>query len=119
MSEIFYSSSPEDTERIGSLFAKKAKSGSLVLLKGTLGAGKTVFAKGVAKELGINEGIVSPTFTLVQEYEGRMDMHHLDLYRISGCDEFESMGGEEFLYSSGITLIEWAERLKRCYLKMP
>lgn len=112
MKKTLYSSSPEETEKIGEDFAREAKSGTLVLLSGTLGAGKTVFVKGVAKELEIDEGIVSPTFTLVQEYQGKMKMHHLDLYRISGCDEFESMGGEEFLYSDGITLIEWAEKIE-------
>lgn len=100
-----------DTKELGRRLARTAKAGSVISLRGSLGAGKTVFAKGFAEELGITEAIVSPTFTLVQEYEGRMKMYHLDLYRLSGEDEFESMGGEDFLYSDGVTLIEWSEKI--------
>ena len=106
------SASAAETEALGYEFASSLKKGSVVSLEGSLGAGKTVFAKGIAKALGITEAIVSPTFTLVQEYEGKEKLYHLDVYRISGEDEFESMGGEEFLYPDGITLIEWAEKIK-------
>lgn len=105
------SHSEKDTEDIGYRFGKELRKGDTVSLIGSLGAGKTVFAKGIAKALGIKEAIVSPTFTLVQEYEGSEKLYHLDLYRLSGADEFESMGGEEFLYSDGITLVEWAEKI--------
>ncbi len=70
-----------------------------------------MLAKGIARALGITEAIVSPTFTLVQEYDGREKLYHLDIYRLSGEDEFESMGGEEFLYPDGISLIEWSEKI--------
>lgn len=103
--------SEEETQKVGMDLAKALPSGTVISLRGSLGAGKTVLAKGVAKALGIEEAIVSPTFTLVQEYEGREKMHHLDLYRLSGEDEFESMGGEDFLYSDGLTLIEWSEKI--------
>ena len=106
------SRSSEETEALGREFASSLRKGSVVSLEGSLGAGKTVFAKGIARALGITEAIVSPTFTLVQEYEGKEKLYHLDVYRISGEDEFESMGGEEFLYPDGITLIEWAEKIK-------
>ncbi len=109
---IIVSKSEKETEEIGRKVAETAKKGSVISLRGSLGAGKTVFAKGFAKELGITEAIVSPTFTLVQEYEGSKKMYHLDLYRLSGEDEFESMGGEDFLYSDGITLIEWSEKIE-------
>lgn len=107
----FICKSENDTKELGRRLARRAKAGSVISLRGSLGAGKTVFAKGFAEELGITEAIVSPTFTLVQEYEGRMKMYHLDLYRLSGEDEFESMGGEDFLYSDGVTLIEWSEKI--------
>lgn len=108
---IFTSTSEGETKELGRRLAAKVKPGSVISLRGSLGAGKTVFAKGFAEALGIGEAIVSPTFTLVQEYDGRLKMYHLDLYRLSGEDEFESMGGEDFLYSDGVTLIEWSEKI--------
>lgn len=105
------SHSEEETKNAGRELARRAVRSSVISLRGSLGAGKTVFAKGFAQELGITEAIVSPTFTLVQEYEGKMKMYHLDLYRLSGEDEFESMGGEDFLYSDGVCLIEWSEKI--------
>ena len=106
------SKSEEDTRKAGKSFAETLEKGDVVSLRGSLGAGKTVFAKGIAESLGIEEAIVSPTFTIVQEYDGRIKMYHLDLYRLSGEDEFESMGGEEFLYPDGVTLIEWSEKIE-------
>ena len=106
------SHSAAETEEIGYRFGSSLRNGDCISLTGSLGAGKTVLAKGIARALGITEPIVSPTFTLVQEYDGAMKLYHLDLYRLSGDDEFESMGGEEFLYPDGITLIEWAEKIE-------
>lgn len=103
--------SVEETEALGRRIGGKLKKGDCVSLRGSLGAGKTVIAKGIARALSIEEAIVSPTFTLVQEYEGKEKLYHLDIYRLSGEDEFESMGGEEFLYPDGITLIEWSEKI--------
>ncbi len=102
---------PRETEELGRRIGEKLRKGAVVSLRGSLGAGKTVIAKGIARALSIGEAIVSPTFTLVQEYEGREKLYHLDIYRLSGEDEFESMGGEEFLYPDGITLIEWSEKI--------
>lgn len=101
-----------ETEEEGRRLGETLRKGDVVSLRGSLGAGKTVLAKGIAKVLGITEAIVSPTFTLVQEYDGKEKLYHLDLYRLSGEDEFESMGGEEFLYPDGITLIEWSEKIE-------
>lgn len=101
-----------ETEEEGRRLGETLRKGDVVSLRGSLGAGKTVLAKGIAKALGITEAIVSPTFTLVQEYDGKEKLYHLDLYRLSGEDEFESMGGEEFLYPDGITLIEWSEKIE-------
>ena len=106
------SSSEQETRELGKRMAGKLTPGTVISLRGSLGPGKTVFAKGFAEGLGITEAIVSPTFTLVQEYDGRLKLYHLDLYRLSGEDEFESMGGEDFLYSDGVALIEWSEKIE-------
>lgn len=100
---------PEDMENLGFRMASSFPKGQVVSLRGSLGAGKTVFARGVARALQIKEAIVSPTFTLVQEYSGSMPMYHMDLYRIKSEEDFEMIGGEDLLYSDGICLIEWSE----------
>lgn len=99
----------QDMENLGREIGDKCHAGSVISLRGSLGAGKTVFAKGVARSLGIEEAIVSPTFTLVQEYDGRLPMYHMDLYRITNEDDFQMIGGEDMLYSDGVCLIEWSE----------
>ena len=99
----------QDMENLGRRIGGKCVPGSVVSLRGSLGAGKTVLAKGVARDLGIQEAIVSPTFTLVQEYEGRIPMYHMDLYRITSEEDFQMIGGEDMLYSDGVCLIEWSE----------
>ncbi len=109
---IYRSYSEDETKEIGRRLGNTCASGTVISLRGPLGAGKTVIAKGVAEALGITEAIVSPTFTLVQEYEGSMHLHHMDLYRIDGVEEFGGIGGEELLYGEGITLIEWSEKIE-------
>lgn len=105
------SHSEEETRQVGYRLGKLCKPGTVISLRGSLGAGKTVLAKGLAQALGITEQIVSPTFTLIQEYAGTLPLLHMDLYRISGTEEFEGIGGEELLYSDGVTLIEWSEKI--------
>ena len=84
----------------------------MLALNGDLGAGKTTFAKGVARGLGIEEEVTSPTFTVVSEYEGRLRLHHIDAYRLSGVEDFVSVGAEELLSDAGgICLIEWGDRI--------
>ena len=99
----------QDMENLGREIGKICKGGSVISLRGSLGAGKTVFAKGVARSLGIEEAIVSPTFTLVQEYDGSLPMYHMDLYRITSEEDFQMIGGEDMLYSDGVCLVEWSE----------
>ena len=96
-------------EELGRSIGETCAPGCVISLRGSLGAGKTVFAKGVARSLGIQEAIVSPTFTLVQEYEGSIPMYHMDLYRITSEEDFQMIGGEDLLYSDGVCLIEWSE----------
>jgi len=103
----------EDTLALGKKIGEICLPGTVISLRGPLGSGKTVIAKGIALALGIVESIVSPTFTLVQEYEGKLPMHHMDLYRIDSIEEFAGIGGEELLYNNGITLIEWSEKIDR------
>lgn len=100
--------SPEETRDWAAAFAKKLPDGTILALDGDLGAGKTVFVKGLAKGLGIYEPIVSPTFTIVREYEGSMPLAHFDVYRISDMDEMHEIGFEEYLFRGGIVVIEWA-----------
>jgi tRNA threonylcarbamoyladenosine biosynthesis protein TsaE len=86
--------------------------GTVIALRGGLGAGKTTFAKGFARGLGIAEEVTSPTYTIVSEYEGRLRLHHIDAYRLSGPADFDSVGGEELLDDpGGVCLIEWSERI--------
>ncbi len=109
MKENYLCKTEKDMEALGSSFGEKVKTGTVISLRGSLGAGKTVFARGLARSLGITESIVSPTFTLIQEYDGRIKMYHMDLYRLSSEEDFIALGGEDFLYSDGVCLIEWSE----------
>lgn len=104
--------SAEETEKIGKEIGEKAQKGQIYTLNGDLGAGKTAFAKGFAKGLGIKEHITSPTFTIINEYSGgRLPFYHFDIYRISDADEFYETGYEEYFYGEGVCLVEWAEIL--------
>lgn len=107
---IIETSSEKETFDIGERLGKKALSGSIYCLDGDLGAGKTVFAKGFARGLGIDEPVTSPTFTIVQEYSGgRLKLYHFDVYRIADPDEMEMIGYEEYFYGDGVCLVEWSE----------
>ena len=109
MTSIVETYSPEETEEAASLLASCAAPGDIICLDGDLGAGKTVFTKGFAKGLGIAEPVVSPTFTILQEYEGeKFPLYHFDVYRIEDPAEMEEVGIDEFFYGSGVCLIEWA-----------
>jgi len=104
-------SSPEQTWRTGQLLGKLLRAGDTVCLYGDLGAGKTNFTYGIAQGLEVRDQyITSPTYTFVNEYEGRIPLYHIDLYRLEGPDELENIGFEEYLESDGVTVIEWADR---------
>jgi tRNA threonylcarbamoyladenosine biosynthesis protein TsaE len=108
------SKSVSDTLKIGKLIAKRLKRGDIVCLFGEFGSGKTVLTKGVASGLGIKRNIViSPSFVLIREYRGReTSLYHFDLYRLKAERDILNLGYEEYLYDDGITIIEWADRLK-------
>lgn len=109
---IIETNSPEETFNIGLGLGEKAQPGQIYCISGDLGVGKTVFTQGFAKGLGINEPVNSPTFTIVQEYkEGRIPLYHFDVYRINDIDEMYEIGCEEYFYSGGVCLIEWAEMI--------
>ena len=110
--EILLSHSEQETKEIGEKIAKKLKEGDVIALNGDLGAGKTAFAKGIAKGLGIKEFITSPTFTIVNEYIGKIPLYHFDVYRINHISEMDEIGTEEYLYGEGVCVIEWADLIK-------
>jgi len=107
---ILETHSPEETWALAAELVEELVPGSVVALHGDLGAGKTCFVQGLAAALGIDEPITSPTYTLIGEYEGRLPLHHIDLYRLSGPEEALGLGLEEYFDVNGITAIEWAER---------
>ena len=105
--------SPEETEELGIHFGKEAKPGTVCTLIGDLGVGKTVFTQGIAKGLGITEPINSPTFTIVQIYEGgRLPLYHFDVDRIGDVEEMEEIGYEDYFFGEGVCLIEWSELIR-------
>lgn len=100
----------QETYDLGCNMGANAKKGEVYCLNGDLGVGKTVFTQGFAKGLGVEETVNSPTFTIIQEYEGkRLPFYHLDVYRIADVEEMEELGYEEYLYGEGVCLIEWAK----------
>ena len=113
MEGIFEVNSPEETKELGVKFANESDPGTVIALIGDLGVGKTVFTKGIAKGLGIEENITSPTFTILESYnEGRMPLHHFDVYRIGDAEEMDEIGFDDCICSEGITIIEWAGNIE-------
>ena len=105
--------SPQQTESIGFELGQKAKAGDIYCLSGDLGVGKTVFTRGFAKGIGVEEEyITSPTFTIINEYDGRLKLYHFDVYRIGSIEEMDDTGYEEYFFGDGVCLIEWAELIE-------
>lgn len=103
----------QDTFSIAVELGKRVQPGEIYCLEGELGVGKTVFAKGFARGLGIMESITSPTFTIIQEYEsGRIPLYHFDVYRIAEPEEMFELGYEGYFFGDGVCLIEWASRIQ-------
>ncbi len=106
---VWETNSAAETEAIGRALAASAMPGDVYALDGDLGTGKTVFARGFARGLGIERTIASPTFTIVREYrEGRLPLFHLDVYRLENEDELYDIGWDEYLAGGGVCLVEWA-----------
>ena len=103
----------KDTYELGEKIGQMAKPGMVISLTGDLGVGKTVFTQGLAKGLGIEEPVNSPTFTIVQVYEeGRLTLYHFDVYRIGDIEEMDEIGYEDYFYGEGVCLIEWADLIR-------
>lgn len=108
---VIKTSSAAETGMLGEKLGTLLGAGDLICLYGGLGAGKTCFAQGVARGLGIEGAVTSPTFTLINEHYGRLPFFHMDVYRLDSVTEMEDLGYEEYFYDGGVTLVEWAEKI--------
>ena len=110
---IFNCQSIEETQSLAKKLARKTSPGTVISLIGDLGAGKTTFTKGFARQMGIKDHVTSPTFKLISEYQGKKyKLNHIDAYRMNGPEDFLNIGGEEYLLSkNSITIIEWGDLL--------
>lgn len=104
------SRSPEQTQKIGRQIGEMAKPGDVMLLIGSLGAGKTCLTQGIAWGLSVTDYTSSPSFVLMREYKGRLPLYHVDLYRLGGVDEVADLGLDDYLYGEGVCVVEWADR---------
>ena len=113
----FETYSADETYKVASEFAKQLKSGDVIALDGDLGAGKTAFVRGLAAGLGICDRVVSPTFTIVNEYiHGTMPLFHFDVYRIDGEDDLYDIGWDDYLNRGGVCVVEWAQITKGIFI---
>ena len=111
--KIYESFSEQQTKEIARLIGEQSKAGEIYCLNGDLGVGKTIFTKGFAQSLGIKEEeVTSPTFTIVNEYQGKLPFYHFDVYRIGSVEEMEYTGYEEYVFGKGVCIVEWAELIK-------
>ncbi|MGI5963183.1 MAG: tRNA (adenosine(37)-N6)-threonylcarbamoyltransferase complex ATPase subunit type 1 TsaE [Lawsonibacter sp.] len=102
----------KETEALGKRLGEQLKAGTVVAFTGDLGAGKTAFTRGLARGLGISQTVTSPTFTIVNEYEGgRLPLFHFDMYRLSSSEELFDIGWEDYLARGGVCAVEWSERV--------
>ncbi len=107
----FLSHSAEETERFGEQLARRLRSGDVLAFTGPLGMGKTAFTRGLARGLGCRGRVTSPTFTIVNEYEGETPLFHFDMYRLGSSDELFDIGWDDYLARGGICAVEWSERV--------
>ncbi len=111
-----YSASERETEALGEALVERLSPGAVVAFTGDLGAGKTAFVRGMAKGLDIPQRVTSPTFTIVNEYEGgRLPLFHFDLYRLGSSDELFDIGWEDYLSREGVCAVEWSENVPEAF----
>ncbi|SCG81966.1 UPF0079 ATP-binding protein [Proteiniborus sp. DW1] len=101
-----------ETEKVGYILGKLLTGGEVICMTGDLGAGKTTMTQSIAKGLDVDDYVTSPTFTIINEYQGRCPLYHFDVYRINDVDEMYDLGYEEYFYSDGVSIIEWADIIK-------
>ena len=106
-----HSLSSDETIELGRKIGEFLKKGDVLAMQGTLAAGKTTITKGIAQSLGVTDVITSPTFCLISEYEGKMPLYHLDVYRLEGSEDFINLGTDDMLYGDGVSVIEWSEKI--------
>ena len=107
----YLSHSPEETEHIGEMLGRRLRPGTVVAYRGELGMGKTAFTRGLARGLGCAGRVTSPTFTIVNEYDGATPLFHFDMYRLGSSDELFDIGWEDYLTRGGVCAVEWSERV--------
>ena len=112
MEQVKITTSEEETNILASQLASKLLPGAIVLLNGDMGAGKSDFARGIIQSLGYRGAVTSPTFTLMNEYPTEPNVYHFDLYRLKSYDQLYDIGYDEYVYSDGISLIEWSEKME-------
>ena len=108
---VFHSKSESETEAIGAAFARDLPGGAVVAMYGELGAGKTAFVRGMARGMGLDCRVSSPTFTIVNEYLGDRELIHFDMYRLSSADELFDIGWEDYLARGAVCAVEWSENV--------
>ncbi len=104
------SNSAERTRMVGVKLGGLAAAGDVILLIGALGAGKTCLTQGIARGLGVDDYVVSPSFVLLREYQGRLPLYHVDFYRLEGIEEMAHLGLDDYLYGDGLCVVEWADK---------
>ena len=112
---VFCSKSESETEAIGAAFARDLPGGTVVAMYGDLGAGKTAFVRGMARGMGLDCRVSSPTFTIVNEYLGKRDLIHFDMYRLSSADELFDIGWEDYLARGAVCAVEWSENVRDAF----
>jgi tRNA threonylcarbamoyladenosine biosynthesis protein TsaE len=111
LTERFVTKSPEETRKVAAGLVRDLRPGSVIALHGELGAGKTCFVQGLAEALGVTRTVNSPTYTLISEHHGTMQLNHIDFYRIHNANEALDVGLDEYIDGNGVTAIEWADRV--------
>ncbi|MCR5494044.1 MAG: tRNA (adenosine(37)-N6)-threonylcarbamoyltransferase complex ATPase subunit type 1 TsaE [Treponema sp.] len=109
--KTFTTHTAEETIELGKKIGNLLKKGDVIAMQGTLAAGKTTITKGIAEALEVKDTITSPTFCLISEYEGKMPLYHMDVYRLEGGEDFVNLGTDDMIYGEGVSIIEWSEKI--------